>query len=105
MLISVPGYLEGIGDCQARDDIKASIDFLLAMQTPSGNFPCAMDEAPPYRSRPDSEELVHWCHGAPGMIYMLAKAYLVWNDEKYFLLTQSLSEAKKIKSLTNKVNK
>ena len=83
MLISVPGYLEGIGDCQARDDIKASIDFLLAMQTPSGNFPCAMDEAPPYRSRPDSEELVHWCHGAPGMIYMLAKAYLVWNDEKY----------------------
>lgn len=27
--------------------------------------------------------LVHWCHGAPGAIYLLAKAYLVFGDEKY----------------------
>ena len=33
--------------------------------------------------RPDSEELVHWCHGAPGVVYLLVRAYLVWNEEKY----------------------
>ena len=71
MLISVPGYIEGLGDSKARDDIKATIDYLLNLQTPSGNFPCAMDEIPPNRTRPESEELVHWCHGAPGMIYLL----------------------------------
>ena len=86
-------------------------DFLLAMQTKSGNFPCAMDEAPPNPTRHENEELVHWCHGAPGtyiiftkkkftlvfleflilrkiyvgMIYMLAKAYLVWKEEKYLI--------------------
>ena len=49
----------------------------------SGNFPCAMDEAPPYRQRPEHEELVHWCHGAPGVVYMLARAYLVWKEDKY----------------------
>ena len=32
-------------------DIKDSVDFLLGLQTPSGNFPCAMDEAPPYKQR------------------------------------------------------
>ena len=47
MLLSVPGYYD---QCSSKDDIKSSVDFLLHMQTPSGNFPCAMDEAPPYRS-------------------------------------------------------
>ena len=37
------------------------------MQTKSGNFPCAMDEAPPNPTRHENEELVHWCHGAPGI--------------------------------------
>lgn len=27
--------------------------------------------------------LVHWCHGAPGAIYLLIKAYLVFRDDKY----------------------
>lgn len=80
MLLSVPGYVD---QCQYKNEIIQSVDFFLAMQSPSGNFPCAMDEAPPYRSRPDSEELVHWCHGAPGVVYMLAKAWLVLKDDKY----------------------
>ena len=75
MLISVPGYIEGLGDCQTRDDIKNSIDFLLAMQTKSGNFPCAMDEAPPNPTRHENEELVHWCHGAPGMTIDYRRVY------------------------------
>lgn len=46
--------------------IKTSIDSLLQLQTPSGNFPCAMDEIG--GRRPVQEELVHWCHGAPGTV-------------------------------------
>ena len=29
------------------------------------------------------EELVHWCHGAPGTVYLLARAWLTWREEKY----------------------
>nr|BAH72064.1 ACYPI006330 [Acyrthosiphon pisum] len=35
------------------------------------------------RKRPESDELVHWCHGAPGVIYLLAKAYLVFKEPSY----------------------
>ena len=72
MLLSVPGYYE---QCSAKDDIKQSVNFLLQMQTSSGNFPCAMDEAPPYRQRPESEDLVHWCHGAPSAVFTLITAF------------------------------
>ena len=27
--------------------------------------------------------MVHWCHGGPGIIYCIAKAYLFWKDQKY----------------------
>ena len=47
------------------------------MQTKSGNFPCAMDEAPPNPTRHENEELVHWCHGAPG-ISIFTKKILVF---------------------------
>ena len=47
------------------------------MQTKSGNFPCAMDEAPPNPTRHENEELVHWCHGAPG-ISISQKNFLVF---------------------------
>jgi len=85
MLITVPGYIQHCCGPDDVKDIKDSVDFLLGLQTPSGNFPCAMDEAPPYKQRPDSEELVHWCHGAPGVVYLLVRAYLVWNEEKYLI--------------------
>jgi hypothetical protein len=45
--------------------VKASADYLLSLQSRSGNFPCATDELG-NRARPETDELVHWCHGAPG---------------------------------------
>lgn len=29
------------------------------------------------------DELVHWCHGAPGVVYLMAAAYLRWKDARY----------------------
>lgn len=42
-----------------------------------GNFPAATDEIG-YHSK-----LVHWCHGAGGIAYLMAKAYLTFKEEKY----------------------
>lgn len=80
MIISVPGFLQN--DSKAEKDVRTSIDYLLNLQTASGNFPCATDELG-RRARSESEELVHWCHGAPGVVYLMAKAYLHWRDDKY----------------------
>ena len=29
------------------------------------------------------KRLVHWCHGGPGVIYLMAKAYLYYKEQKY----------------------
>ena len=42
-----------------------------------GSFPSSMDEIGL------EDELVHWCHGAAGVVYCIAKANLVWKDDKY----------------------
>ncbi|GAB1605443.1 lanC-like protein 3 [Argonauta hians] len=67
----------------AEADIKQSIEFLLSIEQPNSNYAPAMDEVNMINKRPLSEELIHWCHGAPGVIYTFARAYLVWKDEKY----------------------
>lgn len=74
-LMSVPEYLRQ--NPIDAEDIKASVDYMLSLQDPQGNFPCATDELE------SPHELVHWCHGAPGMIYLMAKAYMTWREEKY----------------------
>lgn len=33
--------------------------------------------------REEDEELWHWCHGAPGVIHLLARAFHHFKDEKY----------------------
>ena len=48
--------------------------------------------------RPEEEELVHWCHGAPGTVYLLARAFLVWRDEKYMAALRSVSACEHHKS-------
>lgn len=65
MLLSFPEYLQS--DPIAEQDVKSSVDYLLSLQSPSGNFPCAMDELGS-RARSEADELVHWCHGAAGSL-------------------------------------
>lgn len=60
-------------------DIKRSIDFFLELQDNEGNFPVALEDL---RSGRD-KRLVHWCHGAPGAVYLMAKAYLIFKEDKY----------------------
>lgn len=54
-------------------------DINLALQNDEGNFPCAMEDL----SSPNEHPLIHWCHGAPGAIYLLIKSYITFGEEKY----------------------
>ena len=55
--------------------IKNTLDRMLSIQFPSGNFPSS--------SHSKSNLLIHWCHGAPGFVYMLHEAYKVFKDDKF----------------------
>lgn len=76
MLLSVPGYLRH--NKSAAHDIKATVEFLVSLQTEDGNWPCCMEEI-----GLSDHKLLHWCHGAPGTIYVMAKAYLIYKDQKF----------------------
>ncbi|XP_061193609.1 lanC-like protein 3 isoform X1 [Saccostrea echinata] len=80
MLLSFPEILKS--DPAAEQDIHKSVDFMLSLEQ-NGNYPPAMDEVGPHHRRPEDQELVHWCHGAPGVVYLFARAYKVWGDQRY----------------------
>ncbi|XP_041350633.1 lanC-like protein 3 [Gigantopelta aegis] len=79
-LLCFPDFLKV--DPMAEQDIRHSVDFLLSLEQPNHNYAPAMDDVGTC-TRPESQELVHWCHGAPGIIYLFARAYIVWGDSKY----------------------
>lgn len=56
-------------------DVKSTIDAILKLQDEEGNFPSKFD-------KPEAH-LVHWCHGAPGVFYLMAKSYKVFGSQKY----------------------
>jgi len=65
MLLSCNDFMKS--DHDAARDVRASVDFMLSLMQPNGNIAPAMDEVGPRAHRRSaSEELVHWCHGAPG---------------------------------------
>ena len=53
-------------------DVHGAVDFMLGLQQINGNLPPAMDEVGQGR-RAQSDELVHWCHGAPGEFGKLSR--------------------------------
>ena len=67
----------------ALSDIKESIDVLLSLRFPSGNFPSSYGNT--------SDRLVQWCHGSPGAVDALTRAYevLILSNINNFLRTSS----------------
>ncbi|XP_067291006.1 lanC-like protein 2 [Pseudorasbora parva] len=55
--------------------LRPSIDYLRHRRFRSGNYPSSLSN--------ESDRLVHWCHGAPGVLHMLIMAHKVFKDEKY----------------------
>lgn len=56
--------------------VRPCVDYLLKLRLPSGNCPSSLESS-------SRDELVHWCHGAPGWIYMLCAAYKTFKETKY----------------------
>ena len=84
MLLCTPDYLKS--NPQIETTVRAAVDFMLGLQQPNGNIAPAMDEAYGRYQRPTSEELVHWCHGGPGMWYkdlMFQISRLIKYQERY----------------------
>ena len=76
MLLSFPEHFrnrKGVEEilCQA-------VHYVLRCELPNGNYPPVPGEV-----CDQDNELVHWCHGAPGVVFLLAKAYLTWKDDQY----------------------
>eukprot|EP00731_Ephydatia_muelleri_P008021 Em0004g359a len=56
--------------------VKPSIDHLLSLALPSGNFPASLESV-------HNDTLVHWCHGAPGCVHLFGHAFQVFGDQRY----------------------
>lgn len=49
--------------------IENCVEFIVSKQFPSGNFPSSLEN--------ETDKLYHWCHGAPGAVHLMVKAYQV----------------------------
>lgn len=81
ILLSFPQYLAF--NRQSEQYVRQSVDYLLGIQKPNGNFPSSVNQENPAQPRLESKDLIHWCHGASGVVQLLGKAYLTWKDERY----------------------
>lgn len=63
--------------------ITATLESILNSQFPSGNFPAQFNEK--------TDRLVHWCHGAPGVVYTLYHAHKVLGQDKTILRSLDLA--------------
>ncbi|XP_046903665.1 lanC-like protein 3 [Hypomesus transpacificus] len=73
MLLSYQEVLSGV----ERNLVWHSVNFLMN-QEQNCNWPAELGAM-----IKKENELVHWCHGAPGMAYLFAKAYLINNKPQY----------------------
>ncbi|KAK2526139.1 Lancl1 [Columba guinea] len=65
----------GVSQVKLHNTVKPSVDYVCQLKFPSGNYPPCIEDR--------RDLLVHWCHGAPGVIYMLVQAYKVFGEQQY----------------------
>lgn len=68
-----PGFVSSEGIVSAL--VKPSVDYVCHLKFPSGNYPPCVGD--------NRDLLMHWCHGSPGVIYMLLQAYKVFGQQQY----------------------
>ncbi|OMP04677.1 Lanthionine synthetase C-like protein [Corchorus olitorius] len=57
------------------EDVKGTLHYMIKNRFPSGNYPSSEGS--------ESDRLVHWCHGAPGVTLTLVKAAEVLGDKEF----------------------
>ncbi|KAK7324591.1 hypothetical protein VNO77_28278 [Canavalia gladiata] len=67
------------------EDVKGTLRYMIKNHFPSGNYPSSEGS--------ESDRLVHWCHGAPGVTLTLVKAAEVFGDKEFL---QAAEDAGKV---------
>ncbi|XP_047973239.1 lanC-like protein GCR2 [Salvia hispanica] len=57
------------------EDVKGTLRYMIKNRFASGNYPSSEGK--------EADELVHWCHGAPGVALTLVKAAEVFKGEEF----------------------
>ncbi|XP_053554759.1 glutathione S-transferase LANCL1 [Bombina bombina] len=57
--------------------VRPSVKYFNHLKFPTGNYPPCIGD--------NRDLLVHWCHGAPGVIYMLIQAHKVFGEQQYLI--------------------
>ncbi|XP_016359360.1 lanC-like protein 1 [Sinocyclocheilus anshuiensis] len=68
-----PGFV--VGEDRVYHLVKPSVNYMCQLRFPSGNYPPWVGDS--------RDLLVHWCHGSPGVIYMLIQAFKVFGVRQY----------------------
>ena len=71
ILLHLRSLVVGLG-CDQH--VQATIDAVLHARFPSGNLPSSLGST--------DDRLVHWCHGAPGLVPMLCAAAAAYPDRR-----------------------
>lgn len=81
MLLHVESVMQ---DPQKSQLLLATMDWLLSQRVSNGNWPAVRGGA--------GDFLVHFCHGAPGMVHLLCKAYEVLGESWYLQEAESAGD-------------
>ncbi|CAJ1410888.1 unnamed protein product [Effrenium voratum] len=81
MLLHVPELLE---DAQCLDTIRQTLQWLATARAAPGNWPAVLGDR--------RAECVHFCHGAPGAVFLYCKAYEVLREKQWLDLAQEAGE-------------
>ncbi|CAL1352838.1 unnamed protein product [Linum trigynum] len=75
----VAGIMHVLMDMQLKqdeiEDVKSTLRYMIMNRFPSGNYPSSQGS--------NSDRLVHWCHGAPGVALTFVKAAEVFGDQEF----------------------
>ncbi|PNF36631.1 hypothetical protein B7P43_G13328 [Cryptotermes secundus] len=64
MLLKAKDYMT---ESELNNLVRPTIDYLQGIRFPSNNFPSSLGN--------NTDKLVQWCHGAPGVVFLFAEAY------------------------------
>ncbi|KAI9185501.1 hypothetical protein LWI28_007952 [Acer negundo] len=66
------------------EDVKGTLRYMIKNHFPGGNYSSSEGS--------ESDRLVHWCHGAPGITLTLVKAARVFGDEEFLQVAVDAGE-------------
>lgn len=73
------GIMHVLMDMELRpdeiEDVKSTLHYMIKNRFPSGNYRSSQES--------ESDRLVHWCHGAPGVALTLVKAAEVFGGKEF----------------------